>query len=280
MNIHTDQITANLSRQAQRLRLQALTMVYEAQSGHLGGAFSAADIMAAMYFHHLRIDPDQPGRPDRDRFIVSKGHCAPVYYAALAEAGFFPREWLGTFRQIGSNLQGHPDRHKVPGVDMNSGPLGNGLSVGVGLALSGRLRAAPYRTYVLLGDGESAAGIVWEAAMSAAKYGLDNLTAILDYNGVQLDGPVCKVMPLEPVGDKWRAFGWHVIEIDGHNMREILDALDSLAGIHGKPTIIIAHTVKGKGVSFMENDCAWHGRAPTEAEYELATAQLQEGSAQ
>ena len=203
-------------------------MVYQAQSGHLGGSFSAAEIMAAMYFHQLRIDPENPNWPDRDRFIVSKGHCAPVYYPSLAWAGFFPSEWLETFRQVGSKLQGHPDRNKVPGVDMNSGPLGHGLSVGVGLALSGRLRGARYRTYVLLGDGESAAGVVWEAAMTASKYQLDNLTAILDYNGVQLDGRVCDVMPLEPVCDKWRAFGWHVIEIDGHNMCEILDALDAV----------------------------------------------------
>jgi transketolase len=254
-------------------------MIYGVQSGHLGGSFSAAEIMAAMYFHQLRIDPKNPDWPDRDRFVASKGHCAPVYYAALAQAGFFPKEWLKSFRQIGSRLQGHPDRNKLPGVDMNSGPLGHGLSVGVGLALSGRLRGAGYRTYVLLGDGESQAGIVWEAAMTASKYKVDNLTAILDYNGVQLDGPVCNVMPLEPLVDKWRAFGWHVFEIDGHNIHEILDTLDAAPGIHSKPTMVIAHTVKGKGVSFMENDCAWHGRAPNEEEFERALAELQQGLA-
>lgn len=280
MPIHTDELTTNLAERARQLRIQALTMVYEAQSGHLGGSLSAADIMAAMYFHQLRIDPQNPDWPDRDRFIVSKGHCAPVYYTALAEASFFPTEWLKTFRQIGSNLQGHPDRNKLAGVEMNSGPLGDGLSVGVGLALSGRLRRATYRTYVLLGDGESQAGIIWEAAMTAAKYKVDNLTAILDYNGVQLSGPVCNVMPMEPLADKWEAFGWHVIEIDGHNMREIVDALDAVAGIHSKPTMIIAHTVKGKGISFMENDCAWHGKAPNTDEFKRGLIELEGGVAQ
>ena len=279
MTLHSEELVTHLSRCAQQLRIEALKMVYHAQSGHLGGSFSAAEIMAAMYFHQLRVDPKNPNWPDRDRFIVSKGHCAPVYYTALAEAGFFPKEWLKSFRQIGSKLQGHPDRNKLPGVDMNSGPLGHGLSVGVGLVLSGRLRGAGYRTYVLLGDGESQAGIVWEAAMTASKYRVDNLTAILDYNGVQLNGPVCNVMPLEPLVDKWRAFGWHVFEVNGHNIREILDVLDAVFGIHGKPTMIIAHTVKGKGVSFMENDCAWHGRAPNKEEFERALAELQQGLA-
>lgn len=277
MTLHSEELVAELSQRAQQLRIKALEIVHSAQSGHLGGSFSVAEIMAAMYFHQLRVDPKEPDWLDRDRFIVSKGHCAPVYYTALAEAGFFPKEWLKTFRQIGSKLQGHPDRNKLPGVEMNSGPLGHGLSVGVGLALSGRLRHADYRTYVLLGDGESQAGVVWEAAMTASKYRVDNLTAILDYNGVQLSGPVCEVMPLEPLSDKWRAFGWHVIEIDGHNMREILDALDAVPGIHGQPTMIIAHTVKGKGVSFMENDCGWHGGAPDKEQFERALSELQEG---
>ena len=279
MTLHRQELVVNLAKRAQQLRMRALTMVYEAQSGHLGGSLSAAEIVAAMYFHQLRIDPKDPGCPGRDRFIASKGHCAPVYYAALAEAGFFPKEWLKTFRQIGSRLQGHPDRNKLPGVEMNSGPLGDGMPGRVGLALSGRVRGARYHTYVLLGDGESQAGIVWEAAMTASKYRLDNLTAVLDYNGVQLDGPVREVMPLEPLVDKWRAFGWHVFEIDGHNVREILDTLDAAFGIHGKPTMIVAHTVKGKGVSFMENDCAWHGRAPSKDEFERALAELQKGLA-
>ena len=279
MTFHSEELIMHLAHRAQQLRIQALNMVYGAQSGHLGGSFSAAEIIAALYFHHLRIEPRNPDWPDRDRFIISKGHCAPVSYAAWAEVGFFPKEWLKSFRQIGSRLQGHPDRNKLPGVETNTGPLGHGLSIGVGLALSGRLRGAGYRTYVLLGDGESQAGIVWEAAMTASKYKVDNLTAILDYNGVQLDGPVYSVMPLEPLVEKWRAFGWHVLEIDGHNMRGILDALDAVSGIHGQPTMIIAHTVKGKGVSFMENDCAWHGRAPSEEEFEQALAELQKGLA-
>jgi transketolase len=274
---HRDAQIHELARRAQELRIRALRMVNRAQSGHLGGSFSAAEIMAAMYFHHLRIDPAQPQWPDRDRFIVSKGHCAPVYYAALSAAGFFCDDCLDSFRQCGSVLQGHPDRNKCAGVDMNSGPLGNGLSVGVGLALAARLRGGPYRSYVLLGDGESEAGIVWEAAMSANKYRLDGLTAILDYNGVQLDGMVCDVMPLEPVTDKWRAFGWHVFEVDGHNVRQVVEALDAASGIHGRPSMIIAHTIKGKGVSFMENNPAWHGKAPSAAEFERALTELQNG---
>ena len=275
--MHSEKLVTELSQRAQQLRIETLKMVYDAQSGHLGGSFSAAEIASAMYFHHLRIDPRNPAWPDRDRFIISKGHCAPVSYAAWAEVGFFPKEWLKSFRQIGSKLQGHPDRNKLPGVEMNSGPLGHGLSIGIGLALSGRLRGACYRTYVLLGDGESQAGVVWEAAMTASKYRVDTLTAILDYNGVQLTGPVCDVMPLEPLADKWRAFGWHVLEIDGHNVREILDAFDAVSGIHGQPTMIIAHTVKGKGVSFMENDCAWHGGAPDKEQFEQALSELQKG---
>lgn len=277
MTLHSEELIIYLSQCAQQLRVEALKMVYNAQSGHLGGAFSATEIIAAMYFHHLRVDPKNPDWPDRDRFIVSKGHAAAVYYAALAQAGFFPTGWLGTFRQLGSNLQGHPDRTKLPGVDMSSGPLGHGLSIGVGLTLSARLRGATYRTYVLLGDGETQAGVVWEAAMMASKHKTDNLTAILDYNGVQLDGPVDEVMPLEPVADKWRAFGWHIVEIDGHNMRQVLDALDAVTRIHARPALIIAHTIKGKGVSFMENTATWHGRAPKKEEFELALTELQDG---
>ena len=279
MTLHSEDVIAQLSQRAQQLRIEALKMVYRAQSGHLGGSLSAAEILAGMYFHHLRIDPKEPKWPDRDRFIISKGHCAPVSYAAWAEVGLFPKEWLQSFRQIGSKLQGHPDLNKLPCVETNSGPLGHGLSIGVGLALSGRLRNAPYRTYVLLGDGESQAGVVWEAAMTASKYRLDSLIAILDYNGVQLSGPTCEVMPLEPLVGKWQAFGWHVRDIDGHNMREILDALDAVRSIHGRPSMIIAHTVKGKGVSFMENDCGWHGGAPNEEQYAQALSELQQGAA-
>ena len=280
MSLHSAELVKDLTQRAQELRIEALKMVYNAQSGHLGGSFSAAEIIAAMYFHHLRIDPQHPDWPDRDRLVISKGHCAPVSYAAMAAVGFFPKEWLKTFRQTGSRLQGHPDRSKLPGVETNSGPLGHGLSIGVGLALSARLSGRAYRTYVLQGDGESQAGVVWEAAMAANKYRVDNLTCVLDYNGVQLDGAVCDVMPLEPLSDKWRAFGWHVFEIDGHNMRELLEVLDAVPEIRGQPTMVIARTVKGKGVSFMEHNCAWHGRAPDEQEFQQALVELQKGLVQ
>jgi len=280
MAFHSETLVRELSRRAQRLRILALQMIYEAQSGHPGGSLSAAEIVAALYFHQLRLNPQQPDWPDRDRFILSKGHSAPVYYAALAEAGILPAETLKSFRKLHCVLQGHPDRTKTPGVDMSSGPLGNGLSVGVGLALSGRLRGAPYRTYVLLGDGELDAGLIWEAAMLANKYKVGTLTAIVDYNGVQLAGAVQDVMPLEPLADKWRAFGWRPFEIDGHNMRAILEALDACAGIHGQPTVIIAHTIKGKGVSFMEGRYTWHSGPPNAEQFQQAMRELQEGMPQ
>jgi len=271
---HTEQVVLGLERRARALRRAVVTMVYGAGSGHCGGSLSAADLVAALYFHQMRIDPTRPDWPDRDRFILSKGHAAPVLYAALAQRGFFPESELATLRQLDSRLQGHPDRTKTPGCDMTAGALGHGISVGVGLALAARLDGASYRTYVMLGDGEIQAGVVWEGAMEAAKFGLDNLTAILDFNGVQLDGMVADVMPVEPVVDKWRAFGWHVLEIDGHNLRQILDALDEVPKRHARPTVIVAHTIKGKGVSYMENKSTWHGRAPTKEQYELAMAEL------
>lgn len=266
----------DLEKRARAIRRAVVGMVYGAGSGHPGGSLSAADIFAAMYFHQLRIDPSRPDWPERDRFIVSKGHAAPALYASLAQRGFFPEAELATFRQLDSRLQGHPDRNKTPGVDMTAGALGHGLSIGSGLALAARLDGAGYRTYVLLGDGEIQAGVAWEGAMTAAKYHLDSLTAILDLNGVQLDGMVADIMPLEPVADKWRAFGWHVLEIDGHNIRQILEALDLVTKIHARPTIVIARTIKGKGISFMENKSMWHGRAPTKEQYEQAMAELAE----
>ncbi len=271
---HGEQVILGLEKRARALRRAVVTMVYNAGSGHCGGSLSAADLMAALYFHQLRIDPRRPDWPERDRLILSKGHAAPVLYAALAQRGFFPETELATLRQLDSRLQGHPDRNKTPGCDMTAGALGHGVSVGVGLALAARLDGADYRTYVVLGDGEIQAGVVWEGAMEAAKWGLDNLTAILDLNGVQLDGTVDAVMPVEPVVDKWRAFGWHVLEIDGHNLRQILEALDEVPKRHGRPTVIVAHTIKGKGVSFMENRNTWHGRAPTKEQYEQAMAEL------
>lgn len=273
---HTEETILRLQKQATAIRRAVLNMVYGAGSGHLGGSLSAADIVAVLYFHQLRIDPSRPQWPGRDRFILSKGHAAPALYAALAMRGFFPESELGTLRQLDSRLQGHPDRNKTPGVEMTAGALGHGVSIGVGLALAAALNGEDYRSYVVLGDGELQAGVVWEGAMTAAKYHLEKLTVILDLNGVQLDGMVADIMPLEPVADKWRAFGWHVLEIDGHNMRQILEALDLAPKIHGKPTIIIARTVKGKGVSFMEHKSAWHGRAPTKEQYEQAVAELAE----
>ena len=273
-NYHTEQLILDLEKRARAIRRAVVTMVHRAGSGHPGGSLSATDFLAALYFHQLRIDPTQPQWPERDRFILSKGHAAPALYAALAMRGFFPESELATLRQLDSRLQGHPDRNKTPGVEMTAGALGHGVSIGAGLALAARLNGAGHRTYVLLGDGEIQAGVVWEGAMTAAKYRLDNLTAILDLNGVQLDGMVADIMPLDPVVEKWRAFGWHVLEIDGHNMRQILEALDEVPKIHARPTIILAHTIKGKGVSFMENKNAWHGKAPSPEQYEQAMAEL------
>jgi transketolase len=274
MSYHSESLIAELVERARLLRTEVVKMIHRVGSGHPGGSLSAADIVAALYFHQLRLDPARPDWPERDRFILSKGHAAPVLYAALAHRGFFPVEELTTLRRLDSRLQGHPDRVRTPGVEMTAGALGHGPSIGAGLALAARLDGASYRTYVLLGDGEIQAGVIWEGAMAAAKYRLEQLTAILDYNDVQLDGPVHDIMPLEPVVDKWRAFNWHVIEIDGHNMGQILDALDEVANIHGRPTIIVAHTTKGKGVSYMENRSTWHGRAPTDEQLQIALAEL------
>lgn len=275
MPFHSESVIEDLTKRAQELRIQVLKMVYRAQSGHLGGSLSAAEIVSVLYFHHLRVDPHRPDWPKRDRFILSKGHAAPVVYAALAGRGFFPKEELLTLRQMDSILQGHPDRLKTPGIEMTTGVLGHGLGVGVGLALAAKLNGARHRTFVLLGDGEIDAGIVWEAAMTANKYQLDNLTAILDFNGVQLDGPVSQIMPLEPMKDKWEAFGWQALEIDGHNVRQILEGLHLAESIHDRPTIVIAHTTKGKEVSFMEGKSYWHGRPPNREQYEAALAELE-----
>jgi len=275
MSFHSEKLIAELTEMARNLRIQVVKMIYKAESGHPGGSLSAADIVTALYFHHLNIDPAQPHWPERDRFILSKGHAAPLLYAALAERGYFPKEELGTLRSIGSILQGHPDILKTPGVEMTTGILGHGLSVGVGMAIGAKLDHKNYRIYVLLGDGELDTGFNWEAALSAHKYHLDNLTAIVDLNGVQLDGPTNEIMPLEPVVDKWRSFNWHTIEIDGHNIKQILDTLDETKHLHGKPSIIIAHTIKGKGVSFMENKSIWHGRVPNKEEFEIALKELQ-----
>jgi len=271
------ELALELTQKAQKFRINVLDMVYRVQSGHLGGSFSAAEIITTLLFHQLRLNPADPNWPQRDRFVLSKGHAAPMLYVALAERGFFPKKDLETFRQIDSHLQGHPDRLKTPGVEMTSGVLGHGLGVGVGLALAARLDESSHRVYVLLGDGELDAGIVWEAALTASKYKLDNLTAIVDRNGVQLDGPTEAIMPLDPLRDKWLSFGWHPIEVDGHNVLELMKTLDEAIRMGVVPTVIIAHTVKGKGVSFMENDSKWHGRPPNKEEYETALKELKGG---
>ena len=276
---HHVELVKRLERTALELRRDALVMTTKAGSGHPGGSLSCADLVSALYFHHMRHDPQNPRWADRDRFILSKGHSCPTVYAALAKAGYFPREELWTLRRIGSILQGHPDMNKTPGIETSTGTLGQGLSIGIGMALAAKLDGKSYRVYVLMGDGELDEGQVWEAAMSAAHYLVDNLTAIVDLNRHQLSGPTGKIMSLEPVADKWRAFGWHVIEIDGHDIREILESLDEAEKVKGKPTVIIAHTIKGKGVSFLEEsfargECKYHGVALTEKQLEKALEEL------
>ncbi len=241
-----------------------------------GGSLSAADILTALYFRVLDVDPSSPHWPDRDRFVLSKGHAAPALYAVLAERGFFPVAELKNLRKFGSILQGHPDMKVTPGLEASTGSLGQGLSYSVGLALAARLDRAPWRVYVMLGDGETQEGQVWEAAMAAAHYKLDNLTGFLDYNGLQIDGPVEKVMSIAPVSEKWRAFGWHVLEIDGHDFGQILGAVDEAKKTAGRPTMIVARTTKGRGVSFMEGKYEWHGKAPSQAELETALEELEE----
>ncbi len=274
---HDDRLIERLNGIALGIRRDILTMTTRAGSGHPGGSLSSADIITALYFHQMRHDPENPRWEGRDRFVLSKGHGCPALYAALARAGYFPREALWTLRRLGSILQGHPDMLRTPGLEASTGNLGQGLSIGIGMALAGRLDRRDYRVYVLLGDGECDEGQVWEAAMAAAHYRVDSLTAIVDLNGIQLDGFTRDIMNLEPVAEKWRAFGWHVIEVDGHDMREVLDALDLAGNVKRRPTVIVAHTVKGKGVSFMENQVKYHGEALTEDQLKAALEELGEG---
>ncbi len=249
-------------------------MIGKAGSGHPGGSLSAVEITTALFWKILRHKPSDPQWKDRDRFILSKGHAAPVLYATLAECGYFPLSELATLRQMDSRLQGHADRTHTPGVEMSSGSLGQGLSFAIGVALAGRLNSQDYRTYALLGDGECNEGQVWEAAMAAAHFKIDNLTAIVDNNGLQLSGCNCDIMSLEPLGKKWAAFGWHVTEVDGHDLAQLLDAFDKAKKVKGKPAVTIAHTVKGKGVSFMENNVDFHGKAPSAEQLEIALKEL------
>jgi transketolase len=265
-----------LEAMAVNIRCDIIEMICTAKAGHPGGSLSAADVVTALYFRVMNIDPKNPDWPDRDRFILSKGHACPVWYAALAERGYFDKSHLGTLRQINSILQGHPDMNKTPGIDMTAGSLGQGMSAGLGMALSGKLREKDYHVWVIIGDGEMQEGAIWESAMSAAKWKLDNLTYVLDRNNLQNDYFVDIEMPIEPVADKWRAFNWNVMEIDGHDMEQIVEALETAKTIKGKPTIIIAKTVKGKGVSYMENVAEWHGKAPCKEEAEQALKEIRE----
>ena len=265
-----------LEQVAAQMRKDILYMIYEAQAGHPGGSLSAADILAALYFRVMRIDPANPEWEDRDRFILSKGHACPVWYAALANRGYYDRSHLGTLRKLNSILQGHADMKKTPGVDMTVGSLGQGICAGVGMALGARFQKKDFHVWVVIGDGEMQEGSVWEAAMSAAKWKLDNMTVILDLNRIQNDDFVENTMPLGQVKEKWQAFGWNTICINGHDMQAVVDALEEAATIKGIPTIIIADTVKGKGVSFMENVPAWHGSAPNAEQYEQAIREVAE----
>ena len=275
-----EQLNRNeLKEIARRIRVGAIRGVFSAKSGHPGGSLSIADILACLYFNEMKVDPKNPKWEDRDRFVLSKGHTAPALYAALAERGFFPKEDLTTLRKIDSYLQGHPDMKGTPGVDMTTGSLGLGISAACGMALSGKIHNKDYRVYAILGDGESEEGQVWEAAMFAAHYKLDNLTAFLDLNYLQIDGKITDVMDPTPHDKKFEAFGWNVIVIDGHDIDAILAALAEARTVKGKPTMIIANTVKGKGVSFMENNVGWHGKAPNTDEYALALKELGEEEA-
>ena len=257
---------AQLQEKARLLRVHIVKALHKSQSGHTGGSLSAIDMVAALYFHTMKHNPADPSWPERDRFVLCKGHAAPALYVALAEAGYFPKEDLMTLRRLGSHLQGHPDSKQTPGVEVCTGSLGQGLSMANGMALGLRLDGSASRVYALLGDGELQEGQVWEAAMAAGHYKLDNLCALVDVNRLQIDGEVAKVMDVEPVTDKFRAFGWNVIDIDGHDMGAIIAALDQAAGATGKPTAIVARTVKGKGVSFFENKASYHGVAPSDEE--------------
>lgn len=282
-----DSIIQNLTETARKVRINILKSLNKAGSGHTGGSLSAVEILVSLYFHVMRIDPQNPYDPDRDRFVLSKGHGAPALYTVLAHRGFFSIEELWTLRKLipdpsshrgyrPSILQGHPDRKKTPGVEVSTGALGQGLSMGVGMALAGKLSKRNYRVYVLMGDGEVQEGQIWEAAMSASHFRLDNLCGIVDNNGLQIDGEVREVMNVEPLSEKFSAFGWHCIEIDGHSFPQILSAFKEAEEVKGKPTVIIAKTIKGKGVSIFENKVKYHGIAPTDEELAIALKELGE----
>ena len=263
-----------LSLVSERIRKNILTAVYNAASGHPGGSLSIADLLSVLYFEVMNIDPKNPKMEDRDRFVLSKGHCSPALYGVLAERGFFPREDVATFRKADSYLQGHPDMKGVPGVDMSTGSLGQGICAANGMALAAKIDNKDYRVYTVLGDGEIEEGQVWEAAMFAAHYKLDNVTAFVDFNGLQIDGDISKVMSPLPIDEKFAAFGWNVIICDAHDHIALYDAIKEAQSVKGKPTVIILKSVKGKGVSFMENQASWHGSAPNEEQYNQAIAEI------
>ncbi|MBU5438498.1 transketolase [Tissierella sp. MSJ-40] len=264
----------DLKQIACNIRVDIIKMLEKSKSGHPGGSLSAAEILTALYFKEMKVDPKNPHWADRDRFVLSKGHGAPVLYAALAQKGYFPMEELDHLRKIDSMLQGHPDMKGTPGVDMTTGSLGQGLAAANGMALAGKIDNKDYRVYALLGDGEVQEGIIWEAAMFAAHYNLDNITVFLDHNGLQIDGANKDVMNIEPIDEKFKAFGWNVLNINGHCFEEIFKAIEEAKNTKGKPTIIIAKTIKGKGVSFMENQVGWHGTAPSAEEADKALEEL------
>ena len=265
-----------LEKMAKQVRKGIIEAVYSNQSGHPGGSLSVADILTVLYFKEMNIDEKNPNWSDRDRLVLSKGHCSPALYSCLANRGFFPVEDLKTFRNINSYLQGHPDKNKVPGVDMTTGSLGQGLSSANGMAIAGKMDEKDYRVYCILGDGEIEEGQIWEAAMAANKYKLDNLCVIVDNNNLQIDGTIEEVMSSHPIDEKFRSFGFEIIKIDGHDITEIIKAFDVAKNVKGKPTCIIAKTIKGKGISFMENQVGWHGKAPNEEQYIQALQELEE----
>ncbi len=273
----TDEQVKSLTEKARQIRIDILKMLTECGSGHTGGSLSAADIVTALYFYKMKYDSKKPHMKERDKFILSKGHAAPLLYAALSHAGYFATAELCTLRKLGSRLQGHPDSKYLPGVEISTGSLGQGLSVANGIALAHKIDRSASRVYALLGDGELQEGQVWEAAMTAAHYKLDNLCAIVDNNGLQIDGPVQKVMGVEPIADKWRSFGWEVLDIDGHDMARIVGALDKAETVKGKPSMIVCRTVKGKGCSVFEGKVEFHGTAPNKDEFAIAMKELAEG---
>ena len=269
-----------LAKMANEIRKGIVTAVHSAKAGHPGGSLSAADIFTYLYFEEMNIDPENPDKPERDRFVLSKGHTAPGLYSTLAHRGFFPVEDLTTLRKLGSYLQGHPCMQHIPGVDMSTGSLGQGISAAAGMALGGKLDNRDYRVYTLLGDGEIEEGQVWEAAMFAGFHKLDNLVVVVDNNGLQIDGSTADVMPSEPLDKKFEAFNWNVLHVDGHDYAAIAAALEQAAACKDKPTVILARTIKGKGVSYMENNAGWHGKAPNDEQYEIAKAELERALAE